>query len=183
MHPLFDLICEEIKPDTILTSKTGANGFIITPDGRMFDLKEKYSHDIAICAIYWDQVKDVLEEDIDFDALFLRDGKIHIHAASSVMVNGYTDEIPVIRFTERYSYNSHLKYYDLWFDDNAITPESFMAFRFIAYNIYGLTGFEEVDGPTIPGHTRNINSYKVYMQNIKDQPKTLQATLSPVGDF
>lgn len=171
MHPLTTKYCTEITPTTVLTNKTGQNGFVITADGRIYELTHKYSHDIVICMLFWDDIKDTLNNDkVNLDFLASPDDEFEmpVQTHSPFVLGKYTYNLPAIRITERHSYGSNVPYYDLWFVDESLTKESFAAFKFVCRMVYGLSGYEEVDGPNIDSVAKNINTYTIHMKNIVD---------------
>lgn len=170
MHPLTSKFCTEILPDTVLTNRTGEYGFVILNNGRIFDIHQKFTHDLVACMLLWDEVQEeITRRSINFDDLIARPG------ASAFALSGFTFSLPVIRYTQRHEYNSHTRYYDMWFDDSAITIEAYYAWRLINHTIYGSDGHDEVDGPVIPGsHLKNVNAYNVYLKNTANKVKTEQ---------
>jgi len=157
MHPLINAFCNEITKDTILTPKTGGNGFIILNDGRIFELIEKYSHDKVACMLLWNNVKDKLIKD-----------SVDILTAGCLVLTKYSVDLPVIRLSECREHSTCIRYYSIWFTDEGITNASYNAFRSICKNIYGVSGCEEVTGPRIDTPIETINTYTAYMKHAKD---------------
>ena len=170
MHPLTSKFCTEILPDTVLTNRTGEYGFVILNNGRIFHLHQKFTHDLVACMLLWDDVEsEINRRSLNFNAL------IDNTSVAPLSLGSITFDLPIIRYTQRHEYNSHTRFYDLWFNENAITIESYQAWRLINYTIYGADGYEEVDGPGIPGsHINNVNAYNVHLKNTANKVKTEQ---------
>lgn len=166
MHPLTHKFCTEITPSTVLTSRAGQYGFVILNDGRIYEIHEKFTHDIVACMLLWEDVQDEIKNrNIDFEHLYT-----FCKIDSSFTLSSFSFDLPVIRYTQRQEYNSHICYYDMWFNESAVTPESYAAWKLINFMVYGTSGYEEITGPGIPGsHLKNVNSYGVHLKNIADK--------------
>lgn len=147
-----------IDKNAHMPSNCGSYGFIILPNGDIIELKKKFCHDVALCMIFNDLLNTQLEKDkIDFN-------HIKDSGQAPYILSKYTLELPVIRFTQRYTYSGNV-YYSLWYNDNMITKESYDSFLYICNYIYGVNFYEDVDGPAINSISNNLNYHKVYMKS------------------
>ena len=158
-HSELNNYCSLVDKNEPLDNTVGNNGFIILKDGSIFQLKKKYTHDTTIVMIFFDEIQqELLDNKIDFD--YIKDT-----AQSSLILNKITYDLPVIRITQRRTYEGSV-YYDLWYTDDSITTKSYNSFAYVCDKIYGVDGNESVDGPSIYTTICIMNTYRIHMKNL-----------------